>query len=1342
MVGESGSSRKQVRPSIRIQQDNPDNEPAEALWMATRSGAQAGRGFHYQDAVGAWLCGRVLSGKLDADRVVPEGLEDLCCEGPTPWHVQVKSRQARIGDFTVADVAGHLLAMAQAHAKRQDAGVTGRSLLVLERPVSGEWFTRWGQPLSSLPHDHPLVRSVKAKALRAGLSTEAINAWLDMVSLYVLPWRVAAEEARATVVQRLGLPPAPAEAVVLALRNAVAGHADANASNSLVEATGLSRTGIECVVTEVAESIDRTSLEEALAEGLCEPVDFDRPLHSDRFYEGVEVQPGHVAAGLPTPRPLLTAQVAEAVARGQSVLVTGPSGVGKSAVMWTAAYSTRHVLWYRIRRLRAEDTAPLVRLAKALKPSSRSPVGFVVDGIGIGTAEAWDILHRELAPLPGVLLLGSVRSEDLLPLRSRAECTQVTVTLDEEVAEQIHAGLSASGATAAPHWREAYDAAGGLTLEFTHLLTRGRRLSDVLSEQVERRVVEGRQTEIEILARISVAHRWGADLPVRSLQQQLGVGDRDFRIALSRLAEEHLVLERMGRLSGLHQLRSGRLVDAVHAVPPPVLDDTVVAVMQMVSDPQLQPFVAGVLADCPDLDSIVLDQAVVELRRRSGASVVTGVLQALRLVDARRCADGWALILDRHRVAPALRRTTLQFSLLDGDPLPMLKPEIASAMAEIRAAGEVGLPLRDALAKQFGADAIGRLLAQCDEPSEAQKLLSVLAGSDLDSEGWSTVVSDSPFGRLLATSPADSLGELLGAARAVSVPLAESLLEVAGGEESVLSRFGAYSPWLTEASVIERDGGPVAYARLLHVSDQAHPEVEQDVGTLGQLLLRCLPRCESVDVQNLLPGGIPLRIGDYTSGISLLPRQNDRSPSQVAWTRTQALIGAAAAGTTDWTTRTATAVAILPALHLYLATLTRVWCTGRGRPQDAAELRATHAMLQAWADSLTLPADTAFLSSLPVGNTVPGSGADHLQLLVDGIAKNLTSRLPESQNDRALASYVWSNLRKQISHVRTAERWHLIGQEPPDVLDQLEETLTDLHAVLAELTWGSLDPKQLRAEARSGPSARALSRAAELARRTANTRAESVPQALRTGALAMGFRAQVYTRPVHDADGAEWPALELAVGVELDDLAEWQVAVEQLCTLLRHDPGSQGFRRAVLLVPLIGGKPVRLVAHQLQSTLWPGTGLFDTWKAALPEAHPTPLADAVVEAHQALQCLSGLIHLVTLRDTDQRHQSIADQAVEQFQRAHHVITHLRPGDPVIGEVAGLLNGLARRVESESDTGVDRRDTEDPNLAVAIARGAITQPTEDFLQLSGLITIAIQWDLDPDRAARILTELDS
>lgn len=92
------------------------------------------------------------------------------------------------------------------------------------------------------------------------------------------------------------------------------------------------------------------------------------------------------------------------------------------------------------------------------------------------------------------------------------------------------------------------------------------------------------------------------------------------------------------------------------------------------------------------------------------------------------------------------------------------------------------------------------------------------------------------------------------------------------------------------------------------------------------------------------------------------------------------------------------------------------------------------------------------------------------------------------------------------------------------------------------------------------------------------------------------------------------------------------------------------------------------MTQQLQTALWPGLSLFGTWKTALPEAHPTPLADA----HQALPCLSGPAHLAVLRDTGPRHQEIADQAAAQFQPAYRAVAGLYRSDSITDAVVGFL----------------------------------------------------------------------
>ena len=45
-------------------------------------------------------------------------------------------------------------------------------------------------------------------------------------------------------------------------------------------------------------AIDIDALNRAITDGVCEPVDFVTPLPDPNFYLGINVEPGHIAAGL------------------------------------------------------------------------------------------------------------------------------------------------------------------------------------------------------------------------------------------------------------------------------------------------------------------------------------------------------------------------------------------------------------------------------------------------------------------------------------------------------------------------------------------------------------------------------------------------------------------------------------------------------------------------------------------------------------------------------------------------------------------------------------------------------------------------------------------------------------------------------------------------------------------------------------------------------------------------------------------------------------------------------------------------------------------------------------
>ena len=804
---------------------NPDGDRDEAagrLWAATRSGARAGRGFHFQDVVGAWLCARLLSGELLADRVVPEGYEDLSCEGMNGWEVQVKSRQERVGDFSSADVAEHLLALAVQHKRRSAAGLTGRPVLVVERPIGGMVLSQWGVAIGDQSAATPLVDALLALAERHGVSEAEIRGFTREVCVFVLPWRVAAEESRDAIAARFDLMPAAADPVVLALRDDVAAAADANASLAGESRAAIDVTRAQLIATDVVRMLDVSALEEAVRRGTCEPIDLDTRLFGGGFYEGVNVQPGHIAAGLPAPRPTLTGQVIAALGTGGRVVLSGPSGVGKSTVMWAAAYSTRSTLWYRVRRLHEADVNSIVNLARASRPTSRSPVGLVVDGIGSGSMQAWDALVQALAGIPNVLLLGSVRTEDMLELRTLTDCISIEVGLDEEVAARIHTELVKVGATNAAHWREAFDAAQGLTLEFTHLLTSGRRLEEVISEQIRRRVSDGRDVELNLIGYVATAHRWSADLDLRAVQQRLGLTSADIRRALARLAREHLVDVQGTRLVGLHQLRSIALSDAVHRMPPPSLAETVRDVLHMLDDSQLRPFLVGVLRDEPDLAPDLLSGLGVELERRGSPLAFASATDALRIADFQATAHEWKRTLDLQGVAPAYRAVTIQLSLLGTEDEMPWRPEIAAALPAMAAETST---LRATLLQAMGDERVGRLLSGATDSATAIAALSPLRGT----EPGSALVeemrrTDSTLAGCLREASADELGEVLATAREVSTGLAAALLEAAGGAEPVLALVREAFPQVTELGVRDREGSPVAYARLMHVSDRQNSD--------------------------------------------------------------------------------------------------------------------------------------------------------------------------------------------------------------------------------------------------------------------------------------------------------------------------------------------------------------------------------------------------------------------------------------------------------------------------------------------------------------------------------------
>ena len=187
-------------------------------WRNTRSGARAGRGFHFQDAVGAWLAAQIADGSISGKTLVPEGLNDMSLEGGRGRHVQVKSRVEHLGAFPVQLACRHILDAWEHHTER---GTNAEDLtVVLERGIEGESEDcALDQCLDdSLSNDSSLRGALRAAATSRGLSLDEFNRFLSATSLVNIDWTTLNTETHQCIQNVADVPPSALSYIARELR--------------------------------------------------------------------------------------------------------------------------------------------------------------------------------------------------------------------------------------------------------------------------------------------------------------------------------------------------------------------------------------------------------------------------------------------------------------------------------------------------------------------------------------------------------------------------------------------------------------------------------------------------------------------------------------------------------------------------------------------------------------------------------------------------------------------------------------------------------------------------------------------------------------------------------------------------------------------------------------------------------------------------------------------------------------------------------------------------------------------------------------------------------------------
>ncbi len=498
----------------------------------------------------------IWAGRRAPAILIPEGGDDVELRSEETTFIQVKSRREHLGDYSEGVAAGYIKDLWS--RSLGSSPQPERLELVLERNVVGV------ATLEEQPASHAIEGPIARNLVEFSASDELLPKTSILVCTSPQEWSIS------VIANRLNCSPIAAQMCFAELLVCVGALADANGRLSPEDYRGLSVSDIETSIRDVLAAIDVASIERAIQEGICEPVDFLTTINDPNFYLGVDVEPGHIAAGLISERPKSRFTLVQAIEERRAALIIGPSGAGKSALMWEAANALRHtVRWFQIRRLDVTDIPAIRQLIRTFRASEGSPVGFVMDDVGRNGPESWGALLKEAMSVPGVIMLGSAREEDVSLIAERARAAEVRADPDDELAERLWQELRDAGKTDWAGWREPWKLSDGLLLEYVHILTRGRRMRELLSDQVAARISDlARSLELDILRSGSWAGAANAEIDASRLARTLSVSEADLSRALQQLIQEHLVRSPApGTLAGLHQLRSEELLRLTHHTP-------------------------------------------------------------------------------------------------------------------------------------------------------------------------------------------------------------------------------------------------------------------------------------------------------------------------------------------------------------------------------------------------------------------------------------------------------------------------------------------------------------------------------------------------------------------------------------------------------------------------------------------------------------------------------------------------------------------------------------------------------------------------------------------------------
>ena len=1090
--------------------------------MVSRAGSHAGRGFRYQDAVAACVALQGWAGCSPYGLVIPEGDDDIELHAPSGRVLaQVKSRRENRGPFPMSEVVAFLTKLWSRTTEQPEDSY----LLILERAAAGWPCTQEATWLSELP-------SVM-QALPLGVTTDV----LARTRIYVMPNpRGAAHQA--IEVQR-GCTTLEADAYYGAILRRAGNLANDNGMRKSGGFVGLSTSDVELELNRLAPMFTSARLQAALSRGLCEAVDFSTPFEDADFFSGVDAQPGHVVAGLLVERIALREAVVKGLRERRDVLLKGPSGAGKSALQWDAAYTLRHsVRWFRVRRLAVEDIVDLVALANSCCASADAPVGFLLDNISAGLMAGWDALAREVAIQPGLVLLASIREEDIYPLAERSNALEVPVRAEEDFAEQFWRELCERGKTEWTNWLEPWTASRGLLLEYAHILTQGSRLEETLRQQVAVRATDStRHVELEVLRLCAAITCIGARVDVARLPEVLGRSAIEVGTSLPRIVNEHLLRDLGdGSMGGSHELRSQHLLRETDHVFLQTEAETFVHALGAVLEADIGVFLARALERHPSLEEALLDALAGKLNQRSSSRLMTTALNGLGERQIGQVIEAWLSSPEAAQV-PLSQMTFVTIFGISGVELPEFLISTPAAAA-IRLIAQLKTEstqsnLRGRLLRRLSTSNIQRMLAEVNDLASLNSLLVAHVGHTLAPALRDALIGMSPD---LLTGELSQVSSLLGTVHLLDPEIARRWVSNVGAPV-LLRRIGDEVPWATEACMREEPEGLAAVCDIRAAPTRYQPDPHGDVVALCELLLALSPNADLAIARAVTASGELLGYGGGHIADKKIPRASLPPDSLPAWNRRwgAAIKTRLAPGSYGaYLVQAADNIKNLNSLLLNLL-------DGLFRKSPSTLAFEGLGNIQELSRSMPSPGLPWFAKDAD-GKSADQRNSNLQQILFDCSADLVLrfAKLPEGSG----AYILWlGDVQKRIRESIEVEPWHIIphGVQARAELETLVELIEDLRALAGDGLQRGTNPVLLYRWL-GAPKGRALAEARASARKRARTEKGNAERDLQRSFRALAPSARAYVKSSSE-DSLVWPLLEVLVTFELERIHDWPSCV-------------------------------------------------------------------------------------------------------------------------------------------------------------------------------------------------------